>query len=104
MDAAHRGSLEAWIAGLDQDTRITVFLLLEELCGGMDVSRHSDFGFFRLRAEFETSGEIFGCTLEELRDAVGAALGPAGERLERPRSALRTLREAVAKGGHPDFR
>lgn len=104
MDDAHRESLAAWIAGLDQDTRITVFLLLEELCGGMDVSRHTDFGFFRLRAEFETSGEIFGCSLEELRDAVGAALGPAGQGLERPRSALRTLRDAVARRGHPDFR
>lgn len=104
MDPAHRESLEAWIAGLDQDTRVTVFLLLEELCGGMDVSRHSDFGFFRLKAEFETSGEIFGCSLEELRDAVGTALGDAGKRLEQPRSALRTLRESVARGGHPDFR
>jgi len=104
MDAAHRESLDAWIAGLDQETRITVFLLLEELCGGMDVSRHTDFGFFRLRAEFETSGEIFGCTLEELRDAVRSALGEEGDRLERPRSALRELREAVARRGHPDFR
>ena len=104
MDAEHRASLDAWIAGLDQDTRITVFLLLDELCGGMDVSRHTDFGFFRLRAEFETSGEIFGCSLEELRDAVGAALGDEEHRLERPRSALRELREAVARRGHPDFR
>ena len=104
MDAAHRESLDAWIASLDADTRVTVFLLLDELCGGMDVSRHSDFGFFRLRAEFETSGEIFGCTLEELRDAVGASLGDEVGRLERPRSALRELREAVARRGHPDFR
>ena len=104
MDAAHRESLDAWIAGLDPDTRVTVFLLLDELCGGMDVSRHTDFGFFRLRAEFETSGEIFGCTLEELRDAVGASLGDEVERLERPRSALRELREAVTRRGHPDFR
>ena len=104
MDAAHRESLAAWIASLDQETRITVFLLLEELCGGMDVSRHTDFGFFRLRAEFETSGEIFGCTLEELRDAVGNALGEEGDRLERPRSALRELRDVVARRGHPDFR
>lgn len=104
MDARQRESLEAWIAGLDEDTRVTVFLLLDELCGGMDVSRHTDFGFFRLRAEFETSGEIFGCSLEELRDAVGAALGAAADRLERPRSPLRELREAVARRGHPDFR
>lgn len=104
MDTRQQASLAAWIGGLDQDTRVTVFLLLDELCGGMDVSRHTDFGFFRLRAEFETSGEIFGCTLEELRDAVGAALGPAGERLERPRSALRALREHIASQGHPDFR
>ncbi len=104
MDAAHRESLEAWIAGLDQDTRVTVFLLLDELCGGLDVSRHTNFGFFRLRAEFETSGEIFGCSLEELRDAVGVALGDAGSRLERPRSALRELRDRIARQGHPDFR
>ena len=104
MDAAHRDFLQAWIAGLERDTRVTVFLLLEELCGGMDVSRHTAFGFLRLRAEFETSGEIFGCSLEELRDAFGTALGDAEGRLERPRSALRDLRESVARQGHPDFR
>lgn len=104
MDAAHRESLDAWIGSLDPDTRVTVYLLLEELCGGLDVSRHTDFGFFRLRAEFETSGEIFGCTLEELRDAVRASLGPTEQRLERPRSALRELRTRIRKEGHPDFR
>lgn len=104
MDGAHRESLEAWIRSLDPETRVTVYLLLDELCGGIDVSRHTDFGFFRLRAEFETSGEIFGCTLEELRDAVRASLPPGGQRLERPRSALRELRARVRDEGHPDFR
>jgi hypothetical protein len=104
MDAAQQRSLDAWIGGLDLDSKVTIFLLLDELCEGMDVSRHSDFGFLRLRAEFETSGEIFGCSLEELRDAVGASLGEAGARLERPRSALRELRRAFVEGGHPDFR
>jgi hypothetical protein len=104
VDARQRESLRAWIDGLDRDTRVTVFLLLDELCGGLDVSRHTAFGFFRLRAEFETSGEIFGCSLEELRDAVRAALGEAGRDLERPRSALRELRERIADQGHSDFR
>jgi hypothetical protein len=39
------------------------------------VARNNRFGFLRLRAEFETSGEIFGCSLEQLKDAVAATLG-----------------------------
>jgi hypothetical protein len=69
-----------------------------------DVSRHNRFGFLRLRAEFETSGEIFGCSLEQLRDAVAETLGADAVKPLRPRSALEALRERVRRRGHPDFR
>ena len=93
-----------WLAGLTAERRASLYLLLDELCSGLDVSRHNPFGFFRLRAEFETSGEIFGCTLEELRDAVAASLGDVLPRRDRPPSALEELRSKVARKGHPDFR
>jgi hypothetical protein len=71
----------------------------------MDVSRHNQFGFLRLRAEFETSGELFGCTIAELRDAIGATLGDvSGLRPDRPASPLEELRTEVESHGHPDFR
>ena len=54
MDARARGLLEEWTRGLGRDRRASLYLLLEELCRGMDVSRHNRFGFLRLRAEFET--------------------------------------------------
>ncbi|MBI3522813.1 MAG: hypothetical protein HY071_06875 [Chloroflexi bacterium] len=98
-------ALTAWLDSVPRDTRLRLFLLLEELCNGMDVSRHNDFGFLRLRAEFETSGEIFGCTLEELRDAIGATLGgDARRRSDRPPSPLESLRDQISSRGHPDFR
>lgn len=94
----------AWLRGLSAERRAALYLLLEELCSGLDVSRHNTFGFLRLRAEFETSGEIAGCTLEELRDALASSLGDALPRSRRPPSALEELRSRVARGGHPDFR
>ena len=95
--------VSAWLSGLSLEGRRTLYSLLDEVCSGIDVSRHNPFGFLRLRAEFETSGELFGCTLPELRDAVAATLD--GDRPpERPRSALSSLRDEIAARGHPDFR
>lgn len=104
MDARGRELLASWLAGLSVERRGSLSLLLDELCGGLDVSRHNPFGFFRLRAEFETSGELFGCTLEELREAVAGSLGDALPRPGRAPSALEELRSDVARRGHPDFR
>jgi hypothetical protein len=94
----------AWFSGLSLEGRRTLYTLLDELCSGIDVSRHNPFGFLRLRAEFETSGELFGCTLQDLRDAVAASLGADLPPHERPRSALESLRDEIADRGHPDFR
>jgi hypothetical protein len=103
MDERAAKLVTTWLEGLSVDGRRTLYLLLDEVCHGVDVSRHNPFGFLRLRAEFETSGELFGCTLIELRDAVGASLG-ADVPPERPRSALESLRDEIATRGHPDFR
>ena len=104
MDERQARALDAWLAGLAVESLHRYFLLLDELCRGLDVSKHEQFGFLRLRAEFETSGEIFGCTLEELRDRVAQRL-PEGARgaQDRPRTPLETLRERVHTKGHPDF-
>lgn len=97
--------VRAWLGSLPLETRTRLFLLLEELCAGLDVSRHNQFGFLRLRAEFETSGELFGCTLPELRDAIAGTLGDLSAlRPDRPASPLEALRTAVESRGHPDFR
>jgi hypothetical protein len=96
--------VSAWLSGLSVDARRTLHSLLDELCSGLDVSRHNPFGFLRLRAEFETSGELFGCTLPELRDAVAASLGADFRPSDRPPSALESLRDEVNSRGHPDFR
>ena len=104
MDARGQTLLDVWLSGLSTERRQRLFLLLGELCGGLDVSRHNRFGFLRLRAEFETSGELFGCTLEELREALAASLGDRLPSPDRPPSALEELRDSIAKGGHPDFR
>jgi hypothetical protein len=68
---------------------------------GLDVSRHSRFGFLRLRAEFETSGEICGCSMEQLKDAVAATLGADGVKPPRARSPVEALRDRVRRRGHP---
>ena len=96
--------MSAWLAGLSPEGRRTLYTLLDELCHGVDVSRHNPFGFLRLRAEFETSGELFGCTLPDLRDAVAASLGNDIPEPDRPRSALESLKDEIASRGHPDFR
>jgi hypothetical protein len=93
-----------WLDGLSLEGRRTLYSLLDEVCRGMDVSRHNPFGFLRLRAEFETSGELFGCTISELRDAVAASLGADIPPSDRPRSALESLRDEISSRGHPDFR
>ena len=94
----------AWAASLDAETRARLFALVDELTSGLDPSRHNPFGFLRLRAEFETSSEIFGCSLHELRDALAAAIGPDLPRTERPASPLEALRDRIRRRGHPDFR
>jgi hypothetical protein len=104
VDKRGRTLVDAWLASLTTERRSSLYLLLDELCGGLDVSRHNPFGFLRLRAEFETSGEIFGCTLEELREALATSLGEPLPRPQRPPSALEALRAKVAGKGHPDFR
>lgn len=104
MDERAAKLVAAWLGGLSVDARRTLYALLDELCSGIDVSRHNPFGFLRLRAEFETSGELFGCTLQDLRDAVAASLGSDLPQPERPRSALESLRDEIADRGHPDFR
>jgi hypothetical protein len=103
MDERAAKLVSTWLDGLSVDGRRTLYSLLDELCSGLDVSRHNPFGFLRLRAEFETSGELFGCTLPELRDAVAASLG-SHLPPDRPRSALESLRDEISSRGHPDFR
>ena len=104
MDVRGQTLLSSWLTGLPEERRASLYLLLEEICSGLDVSRHNRFGFLRLRAEFETSGEIFGCTLEELRAALAASLGDRIPKRDRQPSALEELRDRVASSGHPDFR
>ena len=104
MDQRSRDLIAAWLEGLSKERRAGLYLLADELCNGLDVSRHNRFGFLRLRAEFETSGELFGCTLEELRDALAASLGDELPHPDRPPSALESLRDRIATKGHPDFR
>ena len=103
-DVRSTKALDAWLGSLSKDARRELFVLLDELVSGMDVSRHNRFGFLRLRAEFETSGEIFGVSLQQLRDAVAATLGADAVKPPRPRSPLEALRDRVRKRGHPDFR
>jgi hypothetical protein len=105
MDAASAKRVRTWLDALPRENRERLFLLLDELCAGMDVSRHNPFGFLRLRAEFETSGELFGCTIAELRDAIVQTLGDLSAlRPHRPASPLEELRTEVESHGHPDFR
>lgn len=104
MDARGQRLVTAWLDGMDAARRASLYLLLDELCNGLDVSRHNPFGFLRLRAEFETSGELFGCTLEELRGAVATSLGDSLPIPSQPPSALEEMRFRVARRGHPDFR
>ncbi len=104
MDARGQTLLSSWLTGLPEERRASLYLLLDEICSGLDVSRHNRFGFLRLRAEFESSGEIFGCTLEELREALAASLGERIPKRDRQPSGLEQLRDSVASSGHPDFR
>jgi hypothetical protein len=105
MEPLSAKAVRTWLDTLPRENRERLFLLLDELCAGMDVSRHNQFGFLRLRAEFETSGELFGCTMAELRDAIGEALGDLeAVRPARAPSPLEELRTEVESHGHPDFR
>jgi hypothetical protein len=105
MDPASAVRIRTWLDTLPRETRERLFLLLDELCAGLDASRHNQFGFLRLRAEFETSGELFGCTLAELRDAIALTLGDLSAlRPQRAPSPLEELRTEVESQGHPDFR
>jgi hypothetical protein len=104
MDTRSQARMREWLSGLSAERRASIYLLLDELCSGLDVSRHNRFGFLRLRAEFETSGELFGCTLDELKTAVAESLGGDVPAPKRAPSALERLRAKVAQKGHPDFR
>jgi len=96
--------VRAWLTALTPEARLQLFRLLDEVCSGLDVSRHNQFGFLRLRAEFETSGELLGCSIEDLRDAVAEALGDQARPQDRPPSPLESLRDRIERQGHPDFR
>jgi len=97
--------IRTWLDPLPYETRERLYLLLDEVCAGVDLSRHNQFGFLRLRAELETSGELFGCTIAELRDAIGETLSERPVRgQDRQPSPLEELRSEVASRGHPDFR
>jgi hypothetical protein len=63
VDDRSTRALDSWLGSLSRESRRELYVLLDELVSGLDVSRHNRFGFLRLRAEFETSGEIFGCSL-----------------------------------------
>ncbi len=104
MDDRSTRAIDAWLGSLSRDSLRELYVLLDELVSGLDVSRHNRFGFLRLRAEFETSGEIFGCSPEQLKDAVAATLGAEAVKPTRPRSPLEALRDRVRRRGHPDFR
>ncbi len=104
MDDRASQLASVWLRGLSVEACRTQYSLLDELCGGLDVSRHNPFGFLRLRAEFETSGELFGCSLPDLRDAVAASFGGDLPARERRPSALESLRTEISAHGHPDFR
>ena len=101
MDERAAKLVSSWLEGLSLEGRRTLYSLLDEVCHGVDVSRHNPFGFLRLRAEFETSGELFGCTLPDLRDAVAASLGEDLPPVDRPRSALESLRDEIPSRGTP---
>jgi hypothetical protein len=104
VDERSKRAVDKWLASLSREARRELYVLLDELVSGLDVSRHNRFGFLRLRAEFETSGEIFGCSIQELRDAVAATLGADAVKPPRPKSPLEALRDRVRRRGHPDFR
>ena len=103
VDERKAAALDRWLGGLPPETVERYFLLLDELCRGLDVSKHEQFGFLRLRAEFETSGEIFGCTLHDLRDAAARRLPESVRMRPRPLTPLEELRERVRTKGHPDL-
>ena len=105
MEQPVAARIQGWLETVPREDRERLFLLLDELCSGLDVSRHNQFGFLRLRAEFETSGELFGCTIAELRDAIVLTLGDVSAlRPARPASPLEELKAQVGVQGHPDFR
>ncbi|MGH2471886.1 MAG: hypothetical protein ACRDG6_05725 [Candidatus Limnocylindria bacterium] len=56
MDDRSTRALDRWLDGLSRGARRELYVLLDELVSGLDVSRHNRFGFLRLRAEFETQG------------------------------------------------
>lgn len=104
MEDRRAAALDRWLESLPVETVERYFLLLDELCRGLDVSKHEQFGFLRLRAEFETSGEIFGCSLQDLRDAAFRWLPESVRTRPRPLTRLEELRERVRTEGHPDLR
>jgi hypothetical protein len=71
-------ALDAWLASLSRDSRRELYVLLDEL--------------------------VFGCSLEQLKDAVAATLGADAVKRTRARSPLEALRDRVRRRGHPDFR
>jgi len=54
VDDPSTKALNAWLGTLSTEARRELYVLLEELTSGRDVSRHNRVGFLRLRAEFAT--------------------------------------------------
>ena len=94
--------VSTWLEGLSPDGRRTLYTLLDELCSGLDVSRHNPSLPSAARG-IRDERRAFRCTLPELRDAVAASLG-SHLPPDRPRSALESLRDEISSRGHPDFR
>ena len=70
VDERQARALDSGLAGLPMETVQRYVLLLDELCRGLGVSKHEQFGSLRLHAGSETSGEILECTLEAPRERV----------------------------------
>ena len=65
MDARGQRLLGAWLDGLGPQQPASLYLLLDELCNGLDVSRHNPFGFLRL-----SEGDNDDVAIEQLERAM----------------------------------
>ncbi|MDP9319487.1 MAG: hypothetical protein M3P16_00140 [Chloroflexota bacterium] len=94
-----------WLDTLPREMREELFVLLDELCAGMDVSRHNEFGFLRSPGGIRNVGQAL-----RLHDRRAARRYPRDRRrsvgspaITAP-SALEDLRTEVESHGHPDYR
>ena len=112
MDERSTQALDAWLASLSREARRELRVLLDELvryalrgpCPLASTSLATIASVFSgSEPEFETSGEIFGCSLEQLKDAVAETLGADAVKPPRPRSPLEALRDRVPPSRTPRF-